>query len=65
MQDHEKRVVDEHKEVGDKVIALIDFMHTETFSELTAVNQGLMMVQQVAMQNYYEALSRRIELFEF
>ena len=63
MQPHQQRAVDEKTELDKKVIALIDFMHTDTFASLEAVEQGLLMVQQVAMQNYAETLARRIECF--
>jgi hypothetical protein len=63
MQPHEKRVVDEKSKLDKKIMALVDFMHTDVYAGLPAVDQGLLMVQQVAMQNYSEALGRRIDMF--
>ena len=63
MQPHQQRVVDEMHELDNKLDKLKDFMHTDTYAGLTAVDQGLLMVQAVAMENYSNTLSRRIELF--
>jgi hypothetical protein len=63
MQPHQQRVVDEMHELDSKLDKLKDFMHTDTYANLTAVDQGLLMVQVVAMENYVNTLSRRIELF--
>lgn len=63
MQEHQKRVVTEQRELDGKLSKLIDFMHTDVYAGLPAVEQGLLMVQQVAMENYSQALIRRIESF--
>ena len=63
MKPHQERVVTEHKELSGKLCALIYFMHEDIYAGLPAVEQGLLMVQLVAMQNYESALNRRIELF--
>ena len=63
MELHQQRVVEELKELDNKRESLIAFMHSNTYFELDAVNQGLLMVQLVAMNNYSETLDRRIELF--
>jgi len=61
--DYQQRVYDEKINLDDKRIKLTDFMHGDTYAELPATEQGLLMVQLVAMKNYSNALERRIELF--
>lgn len=63
MQPHQQRVVTELNDLAVKTVALIDFVHGGVYAALPAVEQGLLMVQLVAMQNYESALTRRIELF--
>lgn len=63
MEDFQQRVVEEKEELETKMEKLSDFMHGDTYAELSATDQGLLMVQLVAMQNYSDALSRRMELF--
>ena len=63
MQPDQQRVVDEKNDLVNKLARLVDFMHSETYASLAPLEQGLLMVQQVAMDNYSNALMRRIELF--
>lgn len=63
MQPHEQRVLDEKKELDEKISKLSDFMHGDTFANLPGVDQGLLMVQIRAMKMYSEALSQRIQQF--
>lgn len=63
MKTYQLRVIGERKELDNTIHKLTSFMHTDTYAELSAVDQGLLMVQLVAMNNYSDALSRRIELF--
>jgi len=63
MEAYQDRVVEEKKELDDKRIKLTDFMHGDTYAGLPATEQGLLMVQLVAMKNYSNVLDRRIELF--
>lgn len=63
LQPHELRVVIEKKDLDEKRQKLTDFMRDDVYSKLGAVDQGLLMVQLVAMNNYSDALERRIELF--
>jgi hypothetical protein len=63
MEDYQERVIAEKEELHKKVCGLIDFMHCDTYAQLPATEQGLLMVQLAAMQNYESALERRIELF--
>jgi len=63
MQPHQQRVIDEKKELDEKREKLIEFMHGDVYATLDAIDQGLLMVQLVAMNNYSEVLGRRIDLF--
>lgn len=63
MEDYQQRVADEKKELDQKLKDLRAFMHGDVYASLPAVDQGLLMVQLVAMDNYSDALARRIELF--
>jgi len=63
MQPHQQRVIDEKKELDEKREKLIEFMHGDIYAALDAIDQGLLMVQLVAMNNYSEVLGRRIDLF--
>lgn len=61
---YQDRVSSEKRELGKKLTSLRDFMHSQKYVNLSAPDQGLLMVQLVAMQNYSEVLLRRIELFQ-
>ncbi len=57
------RVVDEKGSIGFMIQRLTDFMHTEKYAEQAPTDQGLLMVQLVAMKTYSETLKLRIERF--
>lgn len=61
--DWQQRVYDEKGELNVKLTKLTEFMHSDAYSELNATDQGLLMVQHVAMRNYAESLGRRLETF--
>ncbi len=61
---HEQRVVDEAKELNTKLSALRAFFTSETFDTLKPEDQALLMMQEMAMQNYLTILHRRIENFD-
>lgn len=63
MEQYKQRVIEEKVKLIDKLQSLIDFMHTDLYVELSPVEQGLLMVQEVAMASYLGALERRTELF--
>jgi len=60
--DYQQRVKNVKHELDTKRQKLIDFMHTDNYAKLIPVEQGLLMVQLVAMNNYSDVLGRRIEL---
>lgn len=63
MEDCQQRVVEDRGVLEEKIARLIDFMHGDIYADLSATDQGLLMVQLVGMQNYSDALFRRIESF--
>lgn len=63
MKDYESKIMADRKDLGLKLKVLIDFMHTDSYAAMAPVDQGLVMVQQVAMNGLMEALDRRIERF--
>ncbi len=65
MQPHQLRVVDEQKELGDKVNKLTAFIETSPiFATLTGNEQSLLKGQLRAMRDYYTILGMRISLFK-
>jgi len=63
MNEYQERVIVEREELSIKLEKLIEFMHSDYYSSLGAIDQGLLMVQNVAMTMYLDTLDRRIELF--
>ncbi len=53
----------ERDDLDEKMARLSDYMNSDSYAKLPAVEQGLLMVQITAMQNYSSVLFRRIELF--
>ena len=64
MQPHEQRVVDEKNELGDKLERLLTFLQTDFYKTLTEKEQELLYFQSQVMEDYYETLQQRIELFK-
>jgi hypothetical protein len=63
MKNHEDRVIAEKAELEERMNKLVNFMMTDTYASLPAVDQGLLMVQVRSMKMYSECLSDRIERF--
>jgi hypothetical protein len=61
---HEQRVIDEAKELNTKLSALRTFQLEDFFDTLAAEDQALLMMQEMAMQNYLSILHRRVERFD-
>ena len=57
MRKYQQRVVDEKTELDTKRKDLRTFMHGDVYAALSATQQGLLMVQLVAMDNYSDALA--------
>ena len=63
MQPHQKRVIDEKRELDAKIELLTNFIGTPTYHTLTHENQFLLRRQLVAMSEYSAILRERIDLF--
>lgn len=63
MQDWQKRVLEEHAELSDKVIKLSDFINSDAFDAVDAENQDLLRQQRAAMVSYMTILSKRVSMF--
>lgn len=63
MQPHQQRVVDEKNELGTKLEALLKFLQTELYKSLSEKEKELLYFQSQVMEDYYEVLEQRIELF--
>ena len=57
------RVVDEKKELDVKIQKLYEFLPSDNFKSLNAVNRHLLVEQCKKMQEYSHILGERIDLF--
>ena len=64
MQPHEQRVVDEKNELGEKLEKILAFIQTDFYKGLSEKEQELLYFQSQVMEDYYEVLQQRIELFK-
>jgi len=64
MQDFQQRVVDEKKELDEKVTKLRAFIHTEQFDSLDGNEKIRLWRQADAMGVYSSVLGERIEAFK-
>jgi hypothetical protein len=63
MQPHEQRVIEEQKELQEKLIKLDGFMGSHAFTVLETEDQKLLILQREYMANYNEVLCARIGRF--
>lgn len=63
MKPHEQRVVDEKNELGEKLEKLLTFLQTDLYKSLNEKEQELLYFQSQVMEDYYEVLQQRIDLF--
>lgn len=63
MQDYQQRVVDEKKELDDKIAKLGSFVVSIKFLDVSLAERDLMVDQLKVMQQYSDLLRVRIELF--
>ena len=63
-EDYQQRVIEEKKELDEKIVNLRGFVGTEPFSKLSPRAQTLLMQQDATMRNYSHILADRIKLFE-
>lgn len=63
MQPHQQRVVDEKRELDDKIQKLTAFFNTEIYRGLRSAEKRLLSNQLMHMNGYSEVLADRISLF--
>ena len=63
MEDYQKRVIAEQKELDSKIVKLDAFVSSYQYSVLTKPERDMMRRQRVAMVNYSNVLGERIRLF--
>ena len=63
MEAYQMRVVDEHRELTEKLTRLQNFLVSSRFSEVPPPEQKRMRSQSAAMETYAEILKQRIEHF--
>lgn len=64
MQEYQKRVVAEQKELNDKIVSLTKFMATPAYRGLQPQERNLLLEQHQTMSRYHGILAERIILFE-
>lgn len=64
MKDYKELTADEATDLRVKIGKLIGFMHSDVYSTLPTMHQGLLMVQLEAMSLYHNTLLRRLEVFK-
>jgi len=64
MQPHQQRVVDEKRELDEKLTKLDAFGRTELFASLPADEQGRLNSQHSLMERYSAVLGERIAAFQ-
>ena len=63
MPEYQKRVIEEKKELSDKVTKLAVFIASKAFDELSSVDKFLLSEQIKHMQSYREVLRLRVSAF--
>lgn len=63
LQEHQKRVLEEHKELCKKIEALIKFVQSDLFQPVETSEQGRLQRQLSIMQDYRDILFDRINNF--
>ena len=62
MEDFKTRLVEEAKQLMEKLEKLREFIKSNKFPLLSSTNQSLLKIQCTAMATYLECLSARIDL---
>lgn len=63
MEPYQQRVVDERKELEDRIVKLEKFINDKRFNELSYAHQRLLSKQKLIMCDYSDILDARIQLF--
>ena len=64
MEDYQQRVIEEHKQLDDKLVKLGIFISREAFKVLPEEERDRMLRQQRYMKRYSEVLAERIAEFK-
>ena len=64
LQPHQQRVINEKREIDERIEKLNVFFNTETFRNLSRQEVFLLIEQEDSMSQYSGILTRRIELFK-
>jgi hypothetical protein len=63
MEDWQKRILDEHKEVSDRLTKLDKFLNSEFSLKIEPTDRALLLYQSVVMAEYVNILDKRINRF--
>lgn len=64
MEPYQQRVVEEKKELDERLSKLWNFLDTVDFSALLVAERARMRMQAAIMENYSDILGERIEAFQ-
>lgn len=62
-QPHQQRVIDEHKDLTEKLNKLLGFFKTPMFASLPEAERARLRMQAKFMDGYADVLAQRIEAF--
>ena len=60
MEDYKERLIDEQKELKEKVSKLTEFMNSEEYYKLSPNNRLILKNQKIAMDLYLQVLNTRV-----
>ena len=60
MEDYKERLIDEQKELKEKVSKLTEFMNSEEYYKLSPNNKLVLKNQKIAMELYLQVLNTRV-----
>lgn len=61
MEDFQKRLFQEEKELNEKISKLYDFIQGENFDKVSNMQKPLLEIQLQAMRTYHRCLAKRIQ----
>ncbi len=64
MQPYQQRVVDEHRDLTERLAKLVAFVESDRFDQVRLDEGNRMLRQRKAMESYAEVLRERIDAFE-
>lgn len=63
MEDFKQRLIDEHKELEDRLNKLEQFTISTAFDNLTFEEKHFLLAQKGCMHGYYEILTMRLHMY--